>query len=271
MFEALHAFTTADGLFTLMTLSVLEIILGIDNLVFIAILVARLDPAQQPLARRLGLGLAMVTRCLLLSGMAYLAHLTKPIAPDVLVLPFNHHPLSWRDLVLLGGGSFLLYKATKEIHEKLEEDDELKPPSGLTFGQVIAQIVIIDIIFSLDSVITAIGIADELPIMIAAVILAVLVMIAFSGAISDFINRYPSIKMLALSFLILIGCLLVAEGTGAHINKGYIYFAMAFSLAVELLNISTRRKKKLRKLKSVSAPIDVEVSHEEQENATGKL
>lgn len=267
-----EAFATADGWFTLATLSVLEVILGIDNLVFIAILVARLDPDQQPLARKLGLGLAMFTRCLLLSGMAFLAHLTEPIAPGWLVLPFNGHALSWRDLVLLGGGAFLLYKATKEIHEKLEEDeDEVRPPVGLSFAKVIVQIVLIDIIFSLDSVITAVGICDDLPIMIAAVILAVLAMIAFSGAISDFINRYPTIKMLALSFLILIGCLLVAEGTGAHINKGYIYFAMAFSLAVELLNISTRKKKKLRHLKRISAPIDVPTSHLEREIAPDKL
>jgi predicted tellurium resistance membrane protein TerC len=248
--EFLLPFLSADGLMTLFTLSILEIILGIDNLVFIAILVARLEPDQQPLARRLGLGLAMVTRCMLLACMSYLAHLTKPLAigGHALVLPFNGHPLSWRDLVLFAGGAFLLYKATKEIHEKLEEDeDEIQAPTNAGFANIIAQIVVIDIVFSLDSVVTAVGIADDLAIMIAAVIFAVLVMIIFSGPISDFINRHPSIKMLALSFLILIGCLLVAEGTGAHINKGYIYFAMGFSLVVEMLNISTRSKKKLRR------------------------
>jgi predicted tellurium resistance membrane protein TerC len=246
---------------TLMTLTVLEIILGIDNLVFIAILVARLDPDQQPLARRLGLGLAMITRIMLLSMMAYLAHLTRPIHPS-LVLPFNHHPVSWRDLVLLLGGAFLLYKATKEIHEKLEEDDEMPAPPALSFYAVIAQIVVIDIIFSLDSVITAVGIADDLSVMIAAVIVAVMVMIAFAGPISDYINRHPSIKMLALSFLILIGCLLVAEGTGHHIEKGYIYFAMAFSLTVEMLNLSTKKKRKKRKeALAATAPVAVESSH----------
>lgn len=254
--EFLQAFMTADGLMTLLTLSVLEIILGIDNLVFIAILVARLDPDQQPLARRLGLGLAMVTRCLLLACMSYLAHLTRPLSIGgyALVLPFNGHPVSWRDLVLFGGGAFLLYKATKEIHEKLEEDeDEIQAPVNASFANIIAQIVVIDIIFSLDSVVTAVGIADDLAIMIAAVIFAVLVMIVFAGPISDFINRHPSIKMLALSFLILIGCLLIAEGSGAHINKGYIYFAMGFSLGVEMLNISTRRKKKLKRAEKRAA------------------
>ena len=239
------AFMTADGLVTLATLSVLEVILGIDNLVFIAILVARLDPEKQPAARRLGLGLAMITRCLLLAGMSFLAHLTRETGLSV---PFTGHPLTFRDLVLLGGGFFLLYKATKEIHEKLEEEDEeMAPPVHASFFKIICQIVVIDIIFSLDSVITAIGIADDLEIMIAAVILAVMVMIIFSGPISNFINRHPSIKMLALSFLILIGCMLVAEGTGQHINKGYIYFAMFFSLTVESLNLVTMRKKRAKR------------------------
>jgi predicted tellurium resistance membrane protein TerC len=239
------AFLTADGMATLATLSVLEIILGIDNLVFIAILVARLEPDQQPAARRLGLGLAMITRCLLLAGMSFLAHLTKPTG---LIVPFSGHALSYRDVVLLGGGFFLLYKATKEIHEKLEEeDDEMAPPAHASFAKIIFQIVLIDIIFSLDSVITAVGIADDLSIMIAAVILAVMVMIIFAGPISNFINRHPSIKMLALSFLILIGCMLVSEGTGHHINKGYIYFAMFFSLTVESLNLITKKKKRAKR------------------------
>lgn len=252
MMEAFQVFTTADGLMTLATLSVLEIILGIDNLVFIAILVARLDPAQQPLARRLGLSLAMFTRILLLAGMAYLAHLTRPTG---LVLPFVGHPLSFRDLVLLGGGAFLLYKATKEIHDKLDEDeDEMAIPATVSFAKIIAQIVVIDIIFSLDSVITAIGIADQLSIMVAAVVLAMAVMIAFAGVISDFINQNPSIKMLALSFLILIGCMLVAEGSGQHINKGYIYFAMFFSLSVEMLNLNiSKRRKRLKAQAALAA------------------
>ena len=241
----LDAFTSANGMATLATLSVLEVILGIDNLVFIAILVARLEPDKQPAARRLGLGLAMITRCLLLAGMSFLAHLTSHTG---LFVPFTGHPLTYRDLVLLGGGFFLLYKATKEIHEKLEEDDdEMAPPAHANFFKTILQIVVIDIIFSLDSVITAVGIADDLEIMIAAVVLAVSVMMIFSGPISNFINRHPSIKMLALSFLLLIGCMLVAEGTGQHINKGYIYFAMFFSLTVETLNLSTRRRKRAKR------------------------
>jgi len=248
-------FFTANGLATLATLSVLEVILGIDNLVFIAILVARLEPERQPAARRIGLGLAMITRCMLLATMSHLAHLTTPTG---LIVPFSGHALSFRDLVLLGGGFFLLYKATKEIHEKLEEDDEMmEPPVHANFIQIIFQIVVVDIIFSLDSVVTAVGIADDLIIMIAAVILAVMVMIIFSGPISNFINRHPSIKMLALSFLILIGCMLVAEGTGQHINKGYIYFAMFFSLTVEWLNLTTKKKKRakrdLRKALAVEA------------------
>lgn len=240
-----HAFFTANGLATLATLSVLEVILGIDNLVFIAILVARIEPERQPAARRIGLGLAMITRCLLLATMSHLAHLT---AHTGLYVPFSGHPLSFRDLVLLAGGFFLLYKATKEIHEKLEEDeDEMEAPAHANFAKIVLQIVLIDIIFSLDSVVTAVGIADDLEIMIAAVILAVMVMIIFAGPISNFINRHPSIKMLALSFLILIGCMLVAEGTGHHINKGYIYFAMFFSLSVEWLNLSTKKNKKAKK------------------------
>lgn len=238
----MEAFLTADGLMTLATLSVLEVILGIDNLVIIAILVARLEPSKQALARRLGLSLAMVTRCLLLASLRYLAHLTSPIG---VTLPFNGHALTLRDLVLMCGGGVLLFKATKEIHEKLEEDEEeMEAPRSPSFANIIFQIVVMDIIFSLDSVITAVGIADDLPIMIAAVILAVCVMIIFSGPISDFINRHPTIKMLALSFLLLIGCMLVAEGTGQHINKGYIYFAMFFSLAVESLNLATKRPRK---------------------------
>lgn len=261
MLEALHAFTTADGLMTLATLSILEIILGIDNLVFIAILVARLKPSEQPAARRLGLGLAMLTRIGLLSCMAYLAKLTAPIPG--FILPFNHHGVSWRDLVLILGGAFLLYKATHEIHEKMDEDEEeLAIPKVASFGRIIAQIVVIDIIFSLDSVITAVGIADQLSIMVAAVILAVMVMIIFSGPISNFINNHPSIKMLALSFLILIGCMLVAEGTGHHINKGYIYFAMAISLTVEMLNLTTKKRKRakrdsIRALKAEAARLAV--------------
>lgn len=252
---------------TLLTLSLLEIILGIDNLVFIAILVARVDPEKQGFARRVGMSLAMLTRIGLLCTMSYLASLTTPIA-DWLAVPNGHdkqthemiwHHISWRDLVLIAGGTFLLYKSTKEIHEKLEEDEEeIKAPKGRSLPKIILQIVLIDIIFSLDSVITAVGIAKELPIMVAAVVLAMIVMISFSGPISDYINRHPSIKMLALSFLILIGCMLILEGTGREIEKGYVYFAMFFSLGVEWLNMRTRSNKKQRKLKRANnVPIEV--------------
>lgn len=242
--NALSQLASGDGLATLLTLTILEIVLGIDNLVFIAILVARLPPNEQPLARRLGLSLAMFTRCGLLSCVSYMAHLTKPLYTFESI----HFELTLRDIVLLGGGIFLIYKAVKEIHERFENEDEQQSiPKVASFKGIILQIVLIDILFSLDSVITAVGIADQLLIMILAVIVAVLIMIYFSNGIGDFIERHPSIKMLALSFLVLIGVLLIAEGTHRHIEKGYVYFAMAFALGVEYLNIRSSTKKRAEK------------------------
>lgn len=238
------ALFTGDGLATLLTLTILEIVLGIDNLVFIAILVARLPANQQPLARKLGLTLAMFTRCGLLGCVSYLSHLTRPLF-EIERIQFA---VSGRDLVLLFGGVFLIYKAVKEIHEVFEEaDQEQSVPKVVSFGGIILQIVLIDILFSFDSVITAVGIADQLIIMILAVISAILLMIYFAGGIGDFIESHPSVKMLALSFLVLIGVLLIAEGTHHHIEKGYVYFAMAFALSVEYLNIRSTAKKRAEK------------------------
>ena len=241
MHPLVHSVGLGDSVATLITLTILEIVLGIDNLVFIAILVARLPPDKQPLARRVGLALAMFTRCGLLAFVSYLAHVTQVL----FVVPGIDFGVTLRDLVLLGGGIFLIYKAVTEIHENLEENDEQQEvPKIYVFWRIILQIVLIDILFSLDSVITAVGIADQLGIMIAAVVISILIMMWFSAAIGDFIENHPTVKMLALCFLLLIGVLLVAEGTHHHIDKGYIYFAMAFALGVEYLNLRTSRKKK---------------------------
>jgi predicted tellurium resistance membrane protein TerC len=220
----------------LATLTALEIVLGIDNIVFIAILTARLPQEQQPSARRLGLGLAMIMRILLLLGITWVMSLTRPM------FSLMEQPFSGRDLILLGGGLFLIVKATHEIHGQFEaaktEAEQVK--NGLSYASVVAQIGVLDIVFSLDSVITAVGMAQALWVMITAVILAVVVMVVFSNAVSEFIHRHPTMRMLALSFLILIGVMLVAEGMGRHIERGYVYFAMAFSMGVELLNMRVR-------------------------------
>jgi len=220
-----------------LTLTVLEIVLGIDNLIFIAILVARLPKPLQARARAIGLSLALVMRVLLLLSISWLAGLTEPL------FTVAGHDFSGRDLVLLAGGLFLLYKGTKEIHHSLEgsgEDGHRAIEAG--FAAVIAQIVVIDLVFSFDSVITAVGLVNQIPVMIAAIVVAMGVMLWASGPIAAFIDRHPSIKMLALSFIILVGFALMGEGLGLHIPKGYLYFAMAFSVTVELLNISARRK-----------------------------
>jgi predicted tellurium resistance membrane protein TerC len=226
-----------EWLVALLTLTVLEIVLGIDNIVFISILAGKLPPEQQGRARTLGLGLAMVTRLLLLFSLTWLARLTAPL------FAFAGHEISGRDLIMLVGGLFLLAKATFEIHDKLEGEEghgSAKVPAA--FWTVIAQILALDIVFSLDSVITAIGMARDIWVMVTAVVVAVVVMLVAAGPISDFVNRHPTVKMLALSFLLLIGFSLVAEGLDQHISKGYIYFAMGFSVFVEALNLRTRRK-----------------------------
>ena len=234
----------------LLTLTVLEIILGIDNIVFISILAGKLPHEQQAKARQTGLALALITRILLLCSLAWMVRLTGPLfhipAFGVLKEP---HAVSGRDLILLGGGLFLLWKSTREIHDKLEgEDGAVSSRVTLKFANVVIQILLLDIVFSLDSVITAVGMARQLGVMIAAVIIALMFMLIFAGRISDFIHRHPTLKMLALSFLLLIGCALVAEGFHKEIPKGYIYFAMAFSVGVESLNIRMRTRAKAHRL-----------------------
>ena len=230
--------TDPQAWIALFTLTVLEIVLGIDNIIFISILVGKLPEKQQPKARRLGLFLAMFLRIGLLASIAWMAKLT---APFFTVLGQG---ISGRDLILLTGGVFLLFKATREIHDRLEGEEEgANARAVASFTAVIIQILLLDIVFSLDSVITAVGMADHLPVMIAAVVIAVGVMMFAAGPISDFVSRHPTIKMLALSFLLLIGMSLIAEGLGRHIPKGYIYFAMAFSVFVEMLNLWARKKK----------------------------
>jgi predicted tellurium resistance membrane protein TerC len=226
---------------SLFTLTALEIVLGIDNIVFISILAGKLPAEQQQKARQLGLMLALITRILLLLSLSWVMGLTKPL----FTLPVMNQPISGRDLVLLIGGLFLIWKSVKEVHEKLEDADghATAGRTRVTFAGVIVQILILDIVFSLDSVITAVGMANHIGVMITAVVIALGVMLVFAGAISDFVNRHPTLKMLALSFLILIGVMLVGEGLGQHIPKGYIYFSMAFAFGVEMLNLKLRAKR----------------------------
>jgi predicted tellurium resistance membrane protein TerC len=232
-----EGFLQPATLVSLVTLTLLEIVLGIDNIVFISILVGRLPPAAQPGVRRIGLLLALGSRLGLLLTITWVMRLTAPLV-TVLGRAF-----SGRDLILLAGGLFLLFKATQEIFDKLEarQEESLEGMRRASVGWILFQIVLLDIVFSLDSVITAVGLAPYLAVMVTAMVLAVGVMLVFAGPISDFVNQHPSMKILALSFLLLIGMLLVAEGMGQHLNRGYIYFAMAFSLGVELLNMRLRR------------------------------
>ena len=221
------------------TLTLLEIVLGIDNVIFISILAGKLPKQQRERARIVGLGLAMLMRVLLLLLLSFIVRLTAPLF-EVL-----GQEISGRDLILIGGGLFLLFKSTYEIHDNLEgEEGEKSRKVAASFASVIIQILLLDLVFSLDSVITAVGMVDELAVMIAAVIVAVAFMLLFSGHIARFVEKHPTIKMLALSFLILIGVTLIAEGLGQHISKGYIYFSMAFSVAVEILNIKMRARSK---------------------------
>ena len=221
----------------LATLTALEIVLGVDNIIFITILVGRLPAAQRNRARVIGLGLAMGTRILLLLSLAWIMTLTDPLFTVI------GQDISGRDLILIGGGMFLLWKSVHEIHNSLEGEVEAHDVAAqATFGAVLLQIAIIDIVFSFDSVITAVGMVDELPVMIAAIVIAVGVMMFAAKAIGDFVDRRPTIKMLALSFLTMVGMALMAEGLGFHVPKGYIYFAMAFSIAVEMLNLKLRSR-----------------------------
>jgi predicted tellurium resistance membrane protein TerC len=221
----------------LLTLTVLEIVLGIDNIIFISILAGKLPAREQGRARRVGLIGAMLTRIALLAALAWIIRLTAPLF-HVLA-----HPFSGRDLILIAGGLFLIAKSTREIHEGLEADaDHAGKGVRASFASVVGQIMLLDIVFSLDSVITAVGMARHLTVMIAAVVLAVGVMLFAASSISDFVHRHPTVKMLALSFLLMIGVSLIADGFGQHIAKGYIYFAMGFSVFVELLNIRVRSR-----------------------------
>ena len=231
---------TSEGLTALVTLTAMEVVLGIDNVVFIAILAGKLPTAQQGYARRLGLSLALIIRIGLLFAISWMMGLTRPF---VSVLG---HGVSGRDLILLGGGLFLIFKATWEIYDKLEAV-HVEPVAGKgrgVFAAVLVQILVLDIVFSVDSVITAVGMANDLAIMVTAMVLAMLVMLAAAGPLSGFVESHPSVKILALAFLLLIGVMLVAEGMGSHVPKGYIYFAMAFSLLIELLNLRYRAKRR---------------------------
>ena len=222
----------------LLTLTTLEIVLGIDNIIFIAILADRVRPDQRDKARKVGLTLAIGSRIVLLSSIVWIMRLTAPL------FSLFGHAVSGRDLILIIGGIFLLFKSTREIHHKLEGDEAAREALGqsATFTSVIVQIALLDIVFSLDSVITAVGVADDLAVMIIAVLVAGVFMIAAAGPVSAFVSRHPTVKMLALSFLLLIGMTLVAEGMGQHFPKGYVYFAMGFSIFVEMLNLRTKAK-----------------------------
>lgn len=221
----------------LTTLTLLEIVLGIDNIIFISILAGKLPVHQQAKTRNLGLTAALVTRILLLCTLTWIMGLTKPLFSVL------GHAISGKDLILIIGGLFLIFKSTHEIHQKLEgEEGSSSAKVSATMGAVVVQIMLLDIVFSLDSVITAVGMSNVIGVMIAAVVLAMAVMLLAAGWISDFVNRHPTLKMLALSFLLLIGVVLVADGFGQHISKGYIYFAMAFSFGVEMLNLRMKSR-----------------------------
>jgi predicted tellurium resistance membrane protein TerC len=242
--EMFDAFLSVDGLLALLTLTVLEVVLGIDNVIFISILAGKLPKDQQARARKWGLMGAMITRILLLASLAWIIRLTAPL------FSVAGNEISGRDLILIVGGLFLLFKATREIHEKLEgEEGHVSARVLPTFAAVVGQIMILDIVFSLDSVITAVGMADDLSIMVAAVVLAVAIMMLSAGGISAFVDQHPTVKVLALSFLLLIGCSLIADGFGAHIPKGYIYFAMGFSVFVEMINLRVSKKHKAKPVK----------------------
>jgi predicted tellurium resistance membrane protein TerC len=227
----------SEVLIALLTLTILEVVLGVDNVIFISILSAKLPKEQQKRARRVGLIAAMVMRIGLLWSIFWVSRLTTPL------FEILERPISGRDLILLGGGLFLLAKATYEIHDKLEGSEHGPKKAAATFASVIGQVMLLDIVFSLDSVITAIGMADDQWVMIAAVVIAVLVMLVAAEPISQVVEDHPTIKILALSFLLLIGMSLMAEGLGQHIPKGYIYFAMGFSVFVEMINIRVRKQR----------------------------
>jgi predicted tellurium resistance membrane protein TerC len=233
----MDAFLTSEGLLALVTLTFLEIILGVDNVIFISILSGKLPASDQARARRTGLAGAMLMRIALLLSIAWVVRLTAPL------FSVFGHEISGRDLILLGGGLFLMFKATREIYARVEPDQGAPPRRAAAASVFLAilQIMVIDVIFSLDSIITAVGVADHLAVMVSAMVIAVLGMMSFAGPVGRFINRHPSMKVLALAFLLLIGLLLVAEAFGQKIDRGYIYFAMGFAVLVEFLNLRRRR------------------------------
>jgi predicted tellurium resistance membrane protein TerC len=240
---------TFEMLASLLTLTALEIVLGIDNLVFISIMSNRLPVEQQSSARRTGLALAVITRLLLLASIAWLAGVTAPL------FSVFDHPVSLRDLILMGGGMFLLAKGTTEIHATVEGvEEEMRHVKAASFVSVIIQIMILDIVFSLDSVITAVGMANQLSVMAAAIIIAVAVMLFAADPLSRFIHEHVSVKMLALSFLILVGTALIADGMGFHVPKGYLYFAIAFSVGVEALNLTATKRRRRRATTAANPP-----------------
>tara|TARA_R110000868_G_scaffold106334_5_gene291668 strand:+ start:622 stop:1356 length:735 start_codon:yes stop_codon:yes gene_type:complete len=226
---------------SLFTLTALEIVLGIDNLVFISVVAAKLPEAQREKARKLGLTAALGMRIVLLASVAWIIGLTAPI----FTIPFIDHVVSWRDVILLAGGVFLLAKGTHEIHNTIEGDDD-HGAGGKTaaFGAVVGQIIVLDIVFSIDSVVTAVGMAEHLPVMVAAVVIAMVIMLWSSGPVARFIQDHPTTKMLALAFLLLVGMALVADGMHFHIPRGYLYFAIAFSILVEVLNLAVQKRRK---------------------------
>lgn len=237
-----------------LTLTALEVVLGIDNIIFISILAGKLPEHQRARARRLGLAAAAISRLALLFALAWIMGLTEPLFSVL------GEEISWRDIILIGGGLFLIGKSTVEIHDKLEgaQGDKSRVVAA-SFASVILQIMILDIVFSLDSIITAVGMVEHVSIMAAAIIVAVIIMVAFAGAVSRFVDRHPTIKMLALSFLVLIGVALLGEGFGLHIPKGYIYFAMGFAVAVEMLNLRLRR---------AGQPVELHDRYREPEDGT---
>jgi predicted tellurium resistance membrane protein TerC len=237
----LELLTDPQAWIALLTLTALELVLGIDNIIFIAILVDKLPAAQQQKARLIGLFLAMFMRVGLLLMLSWIVGMTEPLFKVALL----NREISGRDLVLIGGGLFLIWKSTAEIHQSLEgaEGETASAVKG-AFAAVILQIIVVDMVFSLDSIITAVGMVDEIAVMIAAVLISVALMMVFAGTIARFVNEHPTIKMLALAFLVVVGVVLIAEGFGQHVPKGYIYFAMAFSVGVEMLNIRMRKRSK---------------------------
>ena len=241
--SALALLTDPNAWAALITLTVLEIVLGIDNLVFISVLTSRLDEERARRARQIGLSLAFIFRVVMLAGLTWLMGLTAPL------ITLFGMAISWRDIILIGGGLFLIAKATHEIHSEVEarEEDVKVASTKQAFTWIVAQLVVVDLVFSLDSIITAIGMAEDLEVMIAAVVIAMIVMYAAAGPVGTFIAEHPTTKMLALAFLVLIGMALVADGFEFHIPRGYIYFAMAFAGAVEVFNVMARRNRRRRR------------------------